>query len=408
MSSLTKPDSLAHGSVDIDETIMVSPITDQAPPVYDPLHLDETILVSSTTDLAATDNLSRLEKPSLMQDPSRLPTNHNSVRLRNTGMTPAIVPQVDAPRPHNLLGDVSSQNPDECLKAENEASKKIPETLESFTHFPKLPLELRRKVWNHALQVPEMFTVVLIKRRGYVDGGRPPGVKSPVGKSNIMFVNIEARNEAKMVLTQCVRDKSARLTPLEDEWSPYQQHSEIRGRVTWFNQNTDIAWLPDFDAWFCHGDGDGFPRNYGIERIAIHYSYWAQNPNKFPPGSSLELSYVEFGPKNLREIVLVVVAEDLRAKYGNERVTTSSKPADFLLHEAEGFPVADFTWDMMGKEEMRKMELWKKNVIAVRQAWIDEGWTHEQHLVKAIGLPANITVPDISFRLQVEALCFAN
>ncbi|KAG4432194.1 hypothetical protein IFR05_012317 [Cadophora sp. M221] len=83
-------------------------------------------------------------------------------------------------------------------------------------------------------------------------------------------------------------------------------------------------------------------------------------------------------------------------------------PVEFVLHEADQVPIADFTWEMMGKEEMRKMELWKESIVAERQVRIDEGWTTEQLRVKAPSLPADITVSDISFRLQIEALCFTN
>ncbi|KAG4432193.1 hypothetical protein IFR05_012316 [Cadophora sp. M221] len=115
MSSLTKLSAIAYGSVDIDETILVSPLTDQAP-THDPLHLDETILVSSSTDLAATDNLSHLEKPRPTQDLSRVPAIHSSDDLRTTSMAPAIGALTDACMPHNLLSNVSSQNPDDCVQ----------------------------------------------------------------------------------------------------------------------------------------------------------------------------------------------------------------------------------------------------------------------------------------------------
>ncbi|KAL2060857.1 hypothetical protein VTL71DRAFT_8909 [Oculimacula yallundae] len=290
------------------------------------------------------------------------------------------------------------------------ATKKETPKLVSFTLFPKLPLELRRTVWHHALHVPETFTLnknidfYWTEEEDSEEGEyvRRFKVTRSTSKSNIRLVHHEARNEAKRVLVQCSKD-----TPAASNSSKWRDRQCIYGNNTWFNASTDTAWFSD--SSFSSNSAHAFPRNHYIESIAIRYHDWKIKSGR---GAYSDFHYRRnygWRWRRLREIVIIVGHSELRIKHGNETVTAASKPDDFRLHETKDVPILGFTWEMMGLEEMRQMEEDRTQAIAYNQRKKDGKLTDEDIYKETYrgnwkSKLADITVPIITFRLEIETL----
>ena len=231
------------------------------------------------------------------------------------------------------------------LKAETVAMKETTVDQMTFTLFPKLPLELRLKVWKEALHVEEFFTFGLIKREdrdswGYIPELVDVRLLSVTGKSNLMQVNKEAREEGKLVMV--------RFADMD--------------RSTWYNPDTDTRWFPEFNAEASEMCSDGVWGNSEIRRMAIPYRYWS--PTK---RMRIDYTYREFGSFNLTELVLVLGPQDLRKKYGTECINRDCKPADFLLRKDRDVSTIDLSWEELARHEVLKMKAWKKGNEEIRE-----------------------------------------
>ncbi|CZT01086.1 uncharacterized protein RCO7_02793 [Rhynchosporium graminicola] len=280
------------------------------------------------------------------------------------------------------------------LKGEVAAKKRHACVLLAFTLFPKLPLELRLKVWIYALHSPEtlIFNQASKKQMDrHIAGGLYSHVMRymvvwPVSKTSIMQVNVEARKEGEMVLAQCCNDEPADL------------HAEnyksigcvvLGGTKCWHNPNTDTAFF--CDATFSRSLVKEFPRSHNIKSLTLTYRHYTQIS---------ESPVFDYGARGLHEIFLAVGYKDLRVKKDMKNtVTATSKPDDFHLSARRGFPISGFTWEMMGQEEMRRWEekvfkvtLWKQKVDGHTQDYISREWPQTN---------LDYTVPVITFKLLV-------
>lgn len=133
----------------------------------------------------------------------------------------------------------------------------------SFEYFPKLPLEIRRQIWNTALKFPEILQLAL---------NRTPCIgcscehdlhympRTPTSRIAICCVNREAGAEAK------------KLLQME---SPYGSHISCWGWAS----NIDTIWLADFsESWHgsTHADYEISIGELGIQKMAISISYLLQ------------------------------------------------------------------------------------------------------------------------------------
>ncbi|KAH7385079.1 hypothetical protein BKA64DRAFT_748546 [Cadophora sp. MPI-SDFR-AT-0126] len=268
------------------------------------------------------------------------------------------------------------------LKDEVTGMKETTAVLTTFTLFPKLPLELRLKVWREVMHVEEVFTMGYnkiehrVRSRDQFQDSQCQLLLA-TAKSNLMIVNKETRDEGKRVLS--------RFT--------------YRGRSTWYNSETDITMFPDFNIDTSEMCGDGLLEGPRIHRIAIPYRYWSPTAHM-----SMDSIYHEFYQFSLSQLVLILGPKDLRRRYGTESISSTSRPADFVLHEDPDMPTACLSWEALARREMLKMKIWKTGIEIAREIVKKEEGLTEEELDEDNSLWTHFSIPNITFRFQDDAL----
>ena len=241
------------------------------------------------------------------------------------------------------------------LKEQIDSSKRESDTATTFPWFPKLPAELRLKVFHEVLFTQEIFAIGWEKRRESTDldgsqvfdwedyvprigSWHDFEVQAPsmTGKASLLWVNSEARMEALKVL----------------------QFLEIKGQSAWFNADVDVAWFPRFKLSNGQMRDEGFLVDHQLQRVTLRYKSWVE-PDDLEVRSC---TYRFFGEKALRELTLTVGIKDLLPATGKRRITAGSKPSEFHGMVARSMdPEEEHTWQIMEEEEMEKMRDWNED-----------------------------------------------
>ena len=204
-----------------------------------------------------------------------------------------------------------------------------------FTCFNQLPPELRIKVWRFALFQPELFAVEKKLR----EIGHHPEIYDNAGyfgkwstaKSQIMWVNQEARKEAKKVLTEFDTN-------------------------TFLNYWVDTVWLVRLD-WLDepYYDLAGYRLQGSARSLAIHYTFFIDDLH-----GEKEISQYD----NLSELVLIVGKEDGLSGTKPVMVEPRNAPSrytkDFSQLEGE-------SWSAMGEKVVKEIQGVAKQRIAYRK-----------------------------------------
>ncbi|KAH7385080.1 hypothetical protein BKA64DRAFT_712203 [Cadophora sp. MPI-SDFR-AT-0126] len=257
------------------------------------------------------------------------------------------------------------------LKEQSDTMKREPDTATTFPLFPKLPVELRLKVFYEVLYTQEIFAIgweTLTERER--NSEEPRGISG--GEDSSRIRSAEARNEALKVL----------------------QVFELHGERTWFNTAVDVAWLPKFDLSTGEMTDEGFLVDHKLQRVTLRYKSWIE-PDYFEVTNS---TYRLFGEKGLHELILTLGIKDLSPASDHKTVTADRQPRDFsgtvvrLLDLNE-----EYTWRLMEEVEMEKMTIWNEchQPKSVTRAWAIEELNKDPDTVD------DITVPSIRFRLEI-------
>ncbi|PVH75422.1 hypothetical protein DL98DRAFT_593172 [Cadophora sp. DSE1049] len=245
------------------------------------------------------------------------------------------------------------------VKDYSDAQKRELGTAITFPLFPKLPIELRLKVFHEVLVTQEILAIGwetlrerernLEEPRGFTWEDDRPRIGSwhdfevqalrVTGKASLLGVNAEARTEALKAL----------------------QVFEFHGQRTWFNT--------DEDSWI--------------------------EPNDLEVTNS---TYRRFGEKALRELVITLGVKDFRPTADKKKFATDSKPYEFYgVMDRAATPADQLTWQIMGEEETEAMADWneRRQPDAVGRPWtIGELDEHPDTV-------DDVTLPNISFNLEI-------
>ncbi|KAK0101904.1 hypothetical protein ONS95_001284 [Cadophora gregata] len=308
-----------------------------------------------------------------MASPTGYPTisdDATSYLNSNSTRTPSDLAQ---PR-NNKLQALLNQIRD--LQIDNTVLKKATVGLKTFTLFPQLPLELRLKIWRSAMHMEEVFALGHLENEQESEFFPQLRLLSAAGKSSLMHVNMEARDEGKKVLSQFVH----------------------KGRSTWYNPDTDTAWFPrpDYETLMYVEEELLEKKKLRIYKMAFPYQYSRPWPEHMVE------THERYNGLNLRELVFVLGSKDLRKQDGTETINSTNRPADFVLPLGPDVTTTNLCWEDLAGIEMRNMEYWKKETEDARDKLKREGWTQEDFDYHSSRVPcAN---PKITFRFTRDDL----
>ncbi|KAL2060856.1 hypothetical protein VTL71DRAFT_8908 [Oculimacula yallundae] len=274
------------------------------------------------------------------------------------------------------------------LKEQNNILHPTSGAATTFHLFPKLPMEIRIKVFREILDEEVIFAI------GW-DNLHPwllPWIKQRVGswhdfeihdirvtgKGSLLHVNAEARAEAKRFL----------------------RNFEFRGRGTWVNAATDVAWFPRFnskDVNVCH---EGF-----LVGHTIQYKSWPGNPHHNLDQRKFDYRFV--GEKGLKEVVLAMTSKDLTDVHNRKDITAASKPPSVLLDDpCQSIDLGKIDWAVMEREEMHSMTEWIVKRDLYRNRILDyassadyPSWV-SRIIERCPETKDDVTIPNISFCLE--------
>jgi hypothetical protein len=250
---------------------------------------------------------------------------------------------------------------------------------QTFTCFPELPLELRRQIWNAALEVPQ----IICMRMDYVplDDGDATELQAharPLSKrSQLLQVNREARTEAMKVYVQSQVSAHKCAT---------HKHNTILA-----NFSKDILWFPGASTPrvlrdFITSMGTELSRSKAPEakpicRLAVPQSAWidfmstALHNGHFADRWNAEFLYMmtEMG---LRELILVV--ENTATSSPSDVVFTTPKRQPFKsgirtqVFERLGID-PDCSWEVLERRTNQFIADLQEQRIIRRRKYLDSG-----------------------------------
>jgi hypothetical protein len=161
----------------------------------------------------------------------------------------------------------------------NETSTLTAEThLSTFSKFPKLPPELRLKIWGYAAWVPRIIGIRSDRNRGTVEG--------TVARCQLLMACKEARSEV--------------LASRQDlHASQTRNHAKIS-----FNPDIDTLWLTDPATT----PQQLKPFRSTIKRLAIDHRLWYGNPNTLKNRTFLPRHLLML---DVEEVIVVVKSESV-------------------------------------------------------------------------------------------------
>ncbi|KAH9215230.1 hypothetical protein DL95DRAFT_408622 [Leptodontidium sp. 2 PMI_412] len=261
----------------------------------------------------------------------------------------------------------------------------------TFTLFPKLPLELRRKVWLAALFTPQVVSLHHVRRYNRSDARNELKFVPSAPRCRINQVCREARDEAMRV--------QFRLCPY------------LGGQPNFFfNYEADTIWLSNRALSEDEAESDTFGLDEYLDfgkkhvRLAIDEQFWHRIFQSGRNEDDYQWPFMHLTELGVEEVMVVIGDCEVVRHSGQIAITTPrGSPDDFgIVPLDRDVFETNPTWDNIGEQEIKRLRDFQAVRAEARQEMFDAALDPDVDSMRICDI-SDFTIKKISY---VEAVTF--